>query len=86
MVVVDAQVQGLGGTQAPQSRAVNLFNEEINSSPCRPTWLQVTERAHCTEVTLSCSCLDQRTRALIKWLGLNIAYAFQVYVKSFKSV
>jgi len=41
-------------------------------------------RVQCTEVMLSYSCLNQRTRVLIKWLGLNVAYAFPVYVKSFK--
>ena len=54
--------------------------------PCRPTWLQVIGRAQCTEVTLSCSCFNQRTRVLMRRLGLNVACASQVYVKSFKNV
>ena len=31
--------RGLDDTQAPQSRAVNLFSEETMASPYRPTWL-----------------------------------------------
>ena len=85
MTLVNAQVQGLVGTQAPQSRAVNLFSKETMASPCRPMWLHVMGRVQCTEVMLSCSFLNQHTHVLIKWLGLNVTYAFPVYVKSFKS-
>jgi len=60
------------GTQAPQSRAVNFFSKETTAWPYRPTWLlHVTGHVQCTEVTLSCSCLDQHTRVLIQRLGLN---------------
>jgi len=76
--------RGRYGTQAPQSRADNLFSKETMASPYRPTWHPVTGQAQCTEVTPSCSSCDQRTRGLIVRWGLNVACASQVYVKSFK--
>jgi len=85
MTLVNAQVRGLVGTQAPQSRVVNLFSKETMTSPCRPTWLPVTGRVQCTEVTFSCSCFNQHPRVLNNWLGLNVACASQVYVKYFES-
>ena len=86
LTLVNARVWGLVGTQAPQSRAVNLFSEETMASSYCSTWLPVTGRVQCTEVTLPCSCFNQCTRVLIRRLGLNVACASQVYVKSFKNV
>ena len=77
--------RGPYGTQAPQSRAVNLFSEETMASRYRPTWPPMIGQEQCTEVTPSCSCCNQRTRGLIMWLGLNVACASQVYVKSLKN-
>jgi len=76
--------RGPYGTQAPQSRADNLFSEETMASPYRPTWHPVTGQALCAEVTPSCSYCNQQTRGPIVRLGLNVACASQVYVKSFK--
>ena len=39
LTLVNVRVRGPVGTQAPQSRAVNLFSKETMASPCRPTWL-----------------------------------------------
>ena len=86
MTLVNARVRGPVGTQVPQSRAANLLSKETMASPYRPTWLHVTGCVQCTEVTFSCSHFKQCTRVLIKRLGLNVACASQVYVKSFKSV
>jgi len=72
LTLVNARVRGPVGTQAPQSRAVNLFSEETMTSPYRPTGLLVTGRVQCTKVMLSCSCFKQRTRVLIRRLGLNV--------------
>jgi len=47
--------RGPYGTQAPQSRADNLFSEETMASPYRPTWHPVTGQTQCAEVTPSCS-------------------------------
>ena len=85
LTLVNARVRWPVGTQAPQSWAVNLFSEETMASPYRPTWLPVTGRVQCIEVTLSCSCCNQRTRVLIRRLWLNVACASQVYVKSFEN-
>ena len=76
--------RGLYGTQAPQSRADNLFIKETMASPYHPTWHPVTGKAQCTEVTPSCSYCNQQTRGPIVRLGLNVACASQVYIKSFK--
>jgi len=64
-------VRGLVGTQAPQSQAVNLFSEETKSSPWRPTWLCVTGREQCTEVTLLCARFNLRTRVSINGQDLT---------------
>ena len=73
-----------GRYTSPQSRAVNVFSKETMASPYRPTWLHVMKRVQCIKAMFSCSCFNQRTHVLIKWLELNVAYAFPVYVKSFK--
>jgi len=64
-LLVNARIRGSVGTQAPQSRAVNLLSEETMALPDCPTWHHVIRHTQCTEVTLSCSCSNQRTRVLI---------------------
>ena len=76
--------RGPSGTQAPQFRADNLFNEETMASSYRPTWHPVTRQAQCAQVTPSCSHCNQQTRGPIVRVGLNVACASQVYIKSFK--
>ena len=50
-------------TSTPVS-SFNLFSKDTKSSPGRPTWLGVTGREQCTEVTLLCARFNLCTRVL----------------------
>ena len=54
------------------------------ASPYRLTWHSVTRQAQCVEVTPFHSYCNQQACGPIVRLGLNVACASEVYIKSFK--